>query len=102
MNIIIGTGKSKKVISTKSIIYLEGFSNYSFIHRTNGSEFTAIWLKRWHSRLPKNFIRIHRKYLINMDSVQCINSKTVTMKNGTELEISRRQRTVLLNQKNTA
>jgi DNA-binding LytR/AlgR family response regulator len=94
-HIIIGLGKTRKHISIDSIMYLEGESNYCYIHCDGKKEYVAVGLKKWEERLPDKFVRIHRKYLVNLRYVESVSENSVTMTDGKIFDIARRRKSVL-------
>jgi two-component system, LytTR family, response regulator len=94
-HIIIGLGQTRKFISIDAIMYLEGESNYAYIHCLGKKEYVAVGLKKWEERLPEKFIRIHRKYLVNLKYVETISERSVTMSDGKVFDIARRRKSVL-------
>ena len=58
------------------------------------SEYLKVWLrgeqkpmKKIEERLPKNFMRIHRSYIINLDDIQEVNKNRIIMDSDTYLPI---------------
>jgi len=68
-------------ISTKDILYIEGFDDYIRIHLDNGkSIFTLMSLKSILEKLPENeFIRIHRSYIVSIRKIQRIYNQMVLL-----------------------
>ena len=56
------------------IVYFEAFDNYSFVYDLGGNkilcDYALIFLEK---RLDKNFLRIHRKYIVNTQHIKQIN-----------------------------
>ena len=75
------------------IQHLEGKLNYTTIHFTNGeTQESAYSLSIFTTILqPHNFIRIHRKYLINSTNIKSIQENEVQLINGNILQASRRK-----------
>jgi DNA-binding LytR/AlgR family response regulator len=61
-------------ISTRDILYIEGFDDYIRIHLDTGkSVFTLMSLKSILEKLPdKEFFRIHRSYIVSIRKIQRI------------------------------
>ncbi|GAB3264727.1 hypothetical protein GCM10027347_31980 [Larkinella harenae] len=78
------------------LIWLEGNSNYSLLHRHNAPNLmTARTLVRWQKLLP-GFIRISRGALVNpihITRMQRLSTYQVeiTLTNGTVLQVARRR-----------
>lgn len=83
-------------IQKRKIILIEAehvYSNLEYVidEKINGSFVTERKLirkslKEWEDELGNNFIRISKRYIINLDYVQCIN-QDIVLKNGKELKI---------------
>lgn len=86
----------KAPLPLSDLIWLEGNSNYSLLHRNNAPKLmTAKTLVRWHKLLP-DFIRISRGALVNPHHIlrlQRISTYQVeiTLTNGLTLQVARRR-----------
>lgn len=87
------------LIPYDQIMFVEAYEDYSYVH-TNAQKFlTSYRLKHLEDRLtPHRFFRVHRKYLVNLDTVTEIASLPgsnfvlrTTGKTRIELPISRRR-----------
>lgn len=92
-------------VNFTDIIYLEGDGNYTYIHATSGKEsYTSKTLKEYGDLLclpGSGFLRIHKRYIINMSFVESLmkdGQVYVILKNGKRLEVSRRKRSMVLDQ----
>ena len=70
--------------NTEHICHLEGSINYTIVHFDNGrKEVMAYTLKKCEALLNKsdrsNFIRIHKSFLVNKDSIKEINIISLIM-----------------------
>ena len=64
-----------------NIIYLEAEGNYVKVHAKDRNFLISRNLKYWEDKLPeKNFVRIHKSFLINFEYIDYINI-TVSLKN---------------------
>lgn len=68
-------------ISISDICYLEGMSEYLKIYLGSQPKpiITLLSMKKMEEFLPKNFMRIHRSYIVNLDKVQEVNKNRVIM-----------------------
>lgn len=68
-------------IHLSDIIYVEGMSEYLRIHLTTQPKPLVVLLamKKLEERLPKNFMRIHRSYIINLQKIKEVNKSRVIM-----------------------
>ena len=79
-------------VNPREIIYALADGNYTIIHLTNNRTVKILRkLKQVDQLLPnKNFIRIHRSYLINLKHIRKYYRKdAVEMSNGQKIPISR-------------
>lgn len=85
---------------TEHICHLEGSINYTIIHFNNGrKEVTAYTLKKCEALLSEaknnHFIRIHKSFLVNKDSIKEIKPRPlnkVVLTSGLELPLARRRK----------
>lgn len=76
-------------IPIKDIVYVEGMSEYLKIH-TQGEQKPVIILqsmKTMEDRLPQNFMRIHRSFLINLHCITELNKTRVFLSDNIPLPI---------------
>jgi len=71
------------------IRYIEGMSEYLKIYLDGEAKpiITLLSMKKMEERLPKNFMRIHRSYIVNLDKIQEVNKNRVIMDADTYLPI---------------
>lgn len=63
-------GETTAFMPLEDIIYFEAYDNYSFLYDTDGQRSLCNYSLAYLSeRLDDNFLRIHRKYLINTDRI---------------------------------
>lgn len=69
-SIPIKQGEAILLHPIEDIIYFEAYDNYSFLHDLNGNRYlcnySLIFLEQ---RLAQNFLRVHRKYLLNKNQI---------------------------------
>lgn len=66
----------------QNILYIEGLQEYVVIHMTDGKKImTLLTLSGLEETLPKNFLRIHRSYIVRMDKVNSLYGNEVVMGN---------------------
>lgn len=81
----------------KDIIYIKSDSNYTIYYLQNGEKFTSSkTLKQTKVNLQLMlFLRVNKSYLLNPDFINNIskegNKVTVILKNGTQINVSRRK-----------
>lgn len=76
-------------IDYDAIIYIESYSDYLKIHLENNSVVTRETISSIEAKLPKHqFLRIHRSYIISINSIQSFTNEHITI-NNQALPISR-------------
>ncbi len=95
LRIVVKEGTDIKIIPTDSVLYIEAYDDYVKIH-TNQKYYvkkkTMIYYEK--TLNTKDFLRIHRSYIININELTRIesyekNSYRATLKNGAKIPISR-------------
>ena len=76
-------------ITIADIRYIEAMSEYLKIHVEGEAKpvVTLLSMKKMEERLPENFMRIHRSYIVNLSKIQEINKNRIIMDAETYLPI---------------
>ena len=76
-------------VSISDIRYVEAMSEYLKVWLRNSQKpiITLLSMKKMEERLPQNFMRIHRSYLINLNDIQEVNTNRVILDADTFLPI---------------
>ena len=76
-------------VSILSIRYVEAMSEYLKVWIEGEAKpiITLLSMKKMEERLPNNFMRVHRSYIINLDKIQEVNKNRVIMDADTYLPI---------------
>lgn len=76
-------------VSIQNIRYIEGMSEYLkvWIEGEPKPIITLLSMKKMEERLPDNFMRIHRSYIINLNKIQEVNKNRIIMDADTYLPI---------------
>ena len=76
-------------VSISDIRYIEAMSEYLKVHLRNEPKpiITLLSMKKMEERLPANFMRIHRSYIINLKDIKEVNKNRVIMDAETSLPI---------------
>lgn len=88
----------KMKLACDSISYVQADGNYVKIYKANGNDngkqthfLERMSLKKAMEILPPNvFVRLHRSTVANINHIELIKSDSVVLRNGTELQMSRR------------
>ena len=100
--IMVKKGSRFFFINANEVIYISAYEKYINVHTNEATHLIRDTMNRMESRLdPKNFARIHRSYIVNMDSIKEMQPWShgdyiVVLKDGTKLNLSRRYRDNLL------
>ena len=76
-------------INIPDIRYIEGMSEYLKIYLEGEDKpiITLLSMKKIESRLPENFMRIHRSYIVNLHKIQEVNKNRIIMDAETYLPV---------------
>lgn len=91
------------IVPPKTIMLLEGLGNYTIIHTDSGQRYVVSkTLKLVSQHLKKNFIRVHKAFIINSDFIisRVDDDRLLKLADGKEVSVSRRkikETTLLLN-----
>ncbi|AUP79968.1 LytR/AlgR family response regulator transcription factor [Flavivirga eckloniae] len=82
-------------LSEKAIDYIESLGDYVKIH-SEAKVFTSREkISKLENRLPSNFIRVHRSYLINTSKIESFNNTKIEIQ-GNKIPISRKYKPEVL------
>lgn len=87
-------GKGKFInIKKEAIVYIEGNSNYLYIHLKDASHQAYLTLIEIEAILPGHqFIRIHKSFIVNVDHIVCIDGYKVQLSTSTCIILGRSYR----------
>lgn len=76
-------------VAIQDIRYVEGMSEYLKLHLESQPKpiVTLLAMKALEERLPQNFMRIHRSYIVNLDKIKEVNKNRVILDADTYLPI---------------
>ncbi len=76
-------------VSISDIRYVEAMSEYLKVHLVSEPKpiITLLSMKKMEERLPANFMRIHRSYIVNLKMIQEVNKNRIIMDADTYLPI---------------
>ena len=76
-------------VTIADIRYIEGMSEYIKLYVEGEPKpiITLLAMKSLEERLPQNFMRIHRSYIVNLDKIEEVNKNRVIMDRDTYLPI---------------
>lgn len=79
--IMLKDGNNWMPISFKHIQYIKSESNYCLFYTSKGKIMSLAKLKELELKLPSNFIRCHRSFIINTDFIVKINLEEIVIEN---------------------
>ena len=88
-DIFVKTDYRMVKVSIQDIRYVEGMSEYLKLHLDSQPKpiITLLAMKALEEKLPPNFMRIHRSYIVNLDKIQEVNKNRVIIGADTSLPI---------------
>lgn len=87
--LMIQHGGTTEKIPCSQIRYLESKAHQLVIHTMSGEITIYEKLDVYEKKLHKDFVRIHKSFLVNMQYIRRIEMKEVTMQDGTVLPVSK-------------
>jgi two-component system, LytTR family, response regulator len=90
------------MVKIEKVVHLEANGNYTNVYLDDNSKILVTkTLKELDELLKtKNFCRVHKSHLINLDKIEKYKSDNgyyVIMENGAQIEVARRKKNLLLN-----
>lgn len=95
LRIVVKDGGEIRIVPTADVIYIEAYDDYVKIHTNEGYHLKKKTMIHYEKTLnPSEFIRIHRSYIININTLSKIesyekNSYQATLTNGVKVPVSR-------------
>lgn len=87
--LILQHGGITEKIPSSQIRYLESNAHQVLIHTLSGEISVYEKLDVYEKKLHKDFLRVHKSFLVNMQYIRRIEMKEVTMQDGTVLPVSK-------------
>lgn len=95
-NLFIRSDRKHYKINFKEITFIESQGDYLQVHSTENQTWkTKETLSNIEEKLPSNFIRIHRSFIVNMEHVKAFNRELVEI-GQEELPVSKSFREVII------
>ena len=80
---VIRQGSLNRVVNYADVLYIETFNNNLTLHLTDGGRVSVYSsLKDFAERLPPNFLRCHKSYMVNMNHVSSFTPHLFTLRSG--------------------
>lgn len=87
------------LIELNDILFIESMSNYVKIHTPVETIITKEKISKLEERLPENFLRVHRSFLVNQQHIEAFGKESLTV-NQVQLNISRTYKNTVLERLN--
>lgn len=87
----VKSGYRDRLINIATIRYVESSLHKATIHTWSGDFETYTRLDELQSKLPSNFSRCHRSYLVNLSCIVSLKDTQLTLNDGTIIPVSRRR-----------
>lgn len=88
--LIVRAERKMNKIPRDEIEYLESLGDYVKIITSSGAPLiTKEKISKLAEKLPDSFLRIHRSYIVNSNKIQAYNKEGISLKDNTQLPISR-------------
>lgn len=94
---IVFTSEYKKVsLDESEIMYVESRDTEVWVCATEGRKFrNKTGITQWENLLGEDFIRVHRAFLVNRQSIESVAPDSIILKDRTEIPVSRKYRSAL-------
>lgn len=77
--IFLKDGNKLVQLNLNTILYIKSEGNYSHFICEDTKVLSLISMKELESKLPKNFVRVHRSYMVNLKKIQVITLDEITI-----------------------
>ncbi len=78
----------KAKVKVAHILYIESFGNYVKIFDDKTFHLANVTMKEVEQTLPpESFVRCHKKYIVNTDTMELFDSNTVSIKGGVKIPV---------------
>lgn len=94
--ITLGSERNSYTVYFDEIVYLQSDRHAKEVYLTNG-RFFKIWmpLDELAAKLGSNFLKLTRSTIVNMDFIEQMGVDACIMRDGTRMEIPRRERATI-------
>ncbi len=67
---VVSGSSGYEFLDSRDIHWVEGIRNYSYLHTRDGRFLSRLSLGEVEHRVPEEFMRVHRSYIVNLDHVR--------------------------------
>jgi len=101
-NLLVRVNSKLLKIACRNISHIEACGDYVQINERENTHLVLSTLNDMQNTLnPKAFMRVHRKYIVQLDFIDAVKGNTVIMENGMTVQVSRSLRQNLLSSLST-
>lgn len=101
--VFLKIGRAYTKVLFKDILYVEADGSYTILHLNNKDLVLSLNLKNFLIRINSpNLVRIHRKYVVNIQLIESLDENFVILSNEISLSVSESYRQELLQKMNLA
>ncbi|EZH75704.1 chemotaxis protein CheY [Aquimarina atlantica] len=86
-HIFVNANKRMIRVEFSCILFIDSIKDYVRIHTTEDTIITKDKISVFLQKLPSNFLRVHRSYIINTEKITSFTSKDIVLLNGMEIPI---------------
>ncbi|MDY8136006.1 LytTR family DNA-binding domain-containing protein [Aquimarina sp. 2201CG5-10] len=86
-HIFVNANKRMIRIEFNDILFIDSIKDYVRIHTINDTVITKDKISVFLQKLPANFLRVHRSYIINNEKITSFTSKDIVLLGGMEIPI---------------
>ncbi len=86
-HIFVNSNKMMIRIAFSNMLFIDSIKDYVRIHTVNDTIITKDKISSFVKKLPSNFLRVHRSYIINTEKITALTAKDVVLLNGMEIPI---------------
>lgn len=84
-------------INVNEILYLKSEANYVVFQLAEKKVMSLVTLKELEKKLPENFVRVHRSYIVNIEKIDFLDPDDITIRKD-KIPIGQKYKEQLLNQ----
>ncbi|WP_106794240.1 LytTR family DNA-binding domain-containing protein [Aquimarina sp. Aq78] len=99
-HIFVNSNKRMIRIEFSDILFIDSIKDYVRIHTANDIIITKDKISSFVERLPPNFLRVHRSYIINTRKIASLTAKDVVLLGGMEIPIGASYKEIIKSIKN--
>ncbi len=88
-HLILKEGGDTIMIPCDSVLFIEASGAYSKIITQSKNYLASKTLKNLEGRVPKNFIRVHRSFIVPLQQIASFRSGQITLKSGQTIGLSK-------------